>query len=336
MTTVSEVLDLLASRKSLNDEQAGMMFAKLMDGELAPAQAGAFLMGLRAKGEDSTDIAAGVRAGLAHARKVPGYEGPNGKPVIDTCGTGGDGSMSFNCSTATALFLADMGFCVAKHGNRALSSSCGSADALEDLGVPIENAPEEAGRQLDETNFTFLFAPAYHPAFKHVMPIRQSLGIRTVFNFMGPLLNPARPSHQLLGVGDPDKLQLMGEALLLTGVEKAFVISGTGGFDEVTTFGPARGYYIHDGIMEKTTINPDRLGFKTHSPDDVRVDSREQAVAVLRDILEGKGPEAMMDMVAVNMAACLNLLGEGTMRECADIARGKVMQGLTGGIPNAR
>ncbi len=212
MTTVSEVLDLLASRKSLNDEQAGMMFAKLMDGELAPAQAGAFLMGLRAKGEDSTDIAAGVRAGLAHARKVPGYEGPNGKPVIDTCGTGGDGSMSFNCSTATALFLADMGFCVAKHGNRALSSSCGSADALEDLGVPIENAPEEAGRQLDETNFTFLFAPAYHPAFKHVMPIRQSLGIRTVFNFMGPLLNPARPSHQLLGVGDPDKLQLMGEA----------------------------------------------------------------------------------------------------------------------------
>lgn len=336
MTTVSEVLDLLANNQNLSDQQAGMMFDRLMAGELDPAQAGAFFMGLRCKGEDSTDIAAGVRAGLDHARKVPGYEGQNGKPVIDTCGTGGDGAMSFNCSTATALFLADMGFCVAKHGNRALSSSCGSADALEDLGIPIENSPEDAGRQLDETNFTFLFAPAYHPAFKHVMPIRKALGIRTVFNFMGPLLNPARPSHQLMGVGDPDKLQLMGEALLLTGVQRAFVISGAGGFDEVTTFGPARGYFIHDGIMEKTTINPDRLGFKTHHPDDVRVDNRERAVAVLKDILAGKGPQAMMDMVAVNLAACLNLLEQGTMRECADMARDKVREGLSGGLPNAR
>lgn len=335
MTTPANILDTLAKGESLTDEQASTMFDSLMNGDLHPAQAGAFLMGLRAKGEDSTDIAAGVRAGLERALKIPGYEGPNGRPVIDTCGTGGDGSMSFNCSTATALFLADMGHCVAKHGNRALSSSCGSADALEDIGVPIENAPEEAAKQLDQTNFTFLFAPAYHPAFKHVMPIRQALGIRTVFNLMGPLLNPARPSHQLMGVGDPERLQIMGEALLLTGVDRAFVISGTGGFDEVTTFGPARGYFIHDGIMEKTTINPDRMGFKAHSPGDVRVQDRAQAVAVLREILDGNGPRAMMDMVAVNLAACLNLLGEGTLRECADIARDKVNEGLSGGIPNA-
>jgi len=300
-----------------------------------PAAAGAFLMGLRAKGEDSTDLASGVRAGLDHARAIPGYsDGSVGVPVIDTCGTGGDGSLSFNCSTAVALFLADMGYKVAKHGNRSVSSSCGSADVLEALGIPLMQDPEYAARSLDETNFAFLFAPHYHPAFKHIMPVRQALGIRTLFNFMGPLLNPARPTHQLLGVGDPSKLQIMGEALLLTGIERAMVIAGAGGFDEVTTFGPARGYLLHDGIMEKTTVNPDRLGFPTHSPEDVRVKDKEEGVAVMRNILAGKGPQAMMDMVAVNLAVCLHLLEEEPLRECADKARDAVNQGLTKGLPN--
>ena len=190
--TISEVLELLAGRQSLTDEQADFMFAELMDGHMTEAQTGAFFMGLRAKGEDSTDLAAGVRAGLSHAKKIPGYDGTREEPVIDTCGTGGDGQCSFNNSTVVSLFLADMGFTVAKHGNRALSSSCGSADALEALGIPLDQTPEEAAAGLDKYNFTFLFAPVYHPAFKYVMPVRQQLGIRTLFNFMGPLLNPAR------------------------------------------------------------------------------------------------------------------------------------------------
>ncbi|KAB1438792.1 anthranilate phosphoribosyltransferase [Pseudodesulfovibrio senegalensis] len=334
--TITEILEQLAKGEALSDRQADMAFGMLMDGELDSAAAGAFLMGLRAKGEDSTDLASGVRAGLNHARTIPGYtDGSAGVPVIDTCGTGGDGSLSFNCSTAVALFLADMGHKVAKHGNRSVSSSCGSADVLEELGVPLMQAPEDAAKSLNENNFAFLFAPNYHPAFKYVMPVRQALGIRTLFNLMGPLLNPARPSHQLLGVGDPSKLQIMGETLLLTGVDRAMVIAGAGGFDEVTTFGPARGYLLHDGIMEKTTVNPDRLGFPAYSPDDVRVRDKDHAVAVMRDILDGTGPQAMMDMVAVNLAVCLHLLEQEPLRECADKARDAVSQGLTKGLPHA-
>ncbi|MBI9079823.1 MAG: anthranilate phosphoribosyltransferase [Pseudodesulfovibrio sp.] len=334
--TVSEVLELLAQRKPLNDAQADFMFTELMDGNLTDAQTGAFFMGLRAKGEDSTDLAAGVRAGLAHALKIPGFDGTRPEPVIDTCGTGGDGQCSFNNSTAVSLFLADMGYTVAKHGNRALSSSCGSADALEALGVPLEQTPEEAAAGLTKYNFAFLFAPAYHPAFKHVMPVRQQLGIRTLFNFMGPLLNPARPSHQLLGVGAPDKLELMGETLLLTGVHRALIFSGADGFDELTTWGVNRGHLIHDGVMEKTTVIPNQLGFKAHDPNAVRVNGKDDAVSKLKDILAGKGPEAMMDMVALNLAGCLHLLDKGTMRECADMARDIVNQGLQKGIPYAQ
>jgi anthranilate phosphoribosyltransferase len=332
-TTASEVLELLARREALTDEQAGFMFNELMTGNLTEAQTGAFLMGLRAKGEDSTDLAAGVRAGLAEAVKIPGFDGNRSEPVIDTCGTGGDGQCSFNNSTAVSLFLADMGHTVAKHGNRALSSTCGSADALEALGVPLELTPEEAAKGMEEQHFAFLFAPAYHPAFRYVMPVRRQLGIRTLFNFMGPLLNPARPSHQLLGVGAPDKLHLMGETLLLTGVRRALIFSGAGGFDELTTWGVNRGYIINDDVMEKVTVNPDKLGFAAHAPEDVRVDGKDDAVAKLRDILAGKGPRAMMDMVALNLAGCLHLLEQGTMRECADMARDIVNTGLTKGIP---
>ncbi|MBG0791181.1 MAG: anthranilate phosphoribosyltransferase [Desulfovibrionaceae bacterium] len=332
---ISEILEKLALRESLTDEQADSMFTELMDGNMTEAQTGAFLMGLRAKGEDSTDLAAGVRACLAHARRIPGFEGDHDVPVFDTVGTGGDGQFSFNNSTAVSLFLADMGYTVAKHGNRAQSSSCGSADALEALGVPLEQTPEEAAEGLRKYNFVFLFAPAYHPAFKYVMPVRRQLGIRTLFNFMGPLLNPVRPTHQLIGVGDPDRLFLMGETLLLTGVKRALIFAGAGGFDELTTWGVNRGYIIDDGRMDKTAIDPARLGFTRHAPDDVRVTGKEDAVAKLRDILAGKGPRAMMDMVALNLAGCLHLLDQGTMAECADIARDVVNQGLQKGIPYA-
>lgn len=331
--TISEILEKLAQKQPLSDTQADFMFTELMSGKLTEAQTGALLMGLRAKGEDSTDLAAGVRAVVSHARKIPGFDGTHGEPVVDTCGTGGDGQSSFNNSTAVSLFLADMGYTIAKHGNRALSSSCGSADALEALGIPLEQTPEEAAEGLKKYNFAFLFAPFYHPAFKYVMPVRQQLGIRTLFNFMGPLTNPARPSHQLIGVGDPEKLGLMGETLLLTGVKRALIFAGSGGFDELTTWGPNRGYLIHDGIMEKTTINPDLLGFDRHDPKDVVVSNKEDAVVKLKEILSGNGPRAMMDMVALNLAGCLHLLDRGTMRECADIARDIVNNGLQKGLP---
>ena len=334
--TVSEILEILAQKKSLSDDQADFMFEELMTGNLTEAQAGAFLMGLRAKGEDSTDLAAGVRACLAHARTIPGIAATPENPVFDTVGTGGDGQHSFNCSTAVSLFLADLGIMVAKHGNRALSSSCGSADALEGLGIPLEQTAEEAKAGLMKYNFTFLFAPAYHPAFKFIMPVRKQLGIRTLFNFMGPLLNPVRPSHQLIGVGDPERLFLMGETLLLTGVKRALIFAGAGGFDELATWGVNRGYIIQDGRMDKTVVDPATLGFQRHAPEDVRVSGKEDAVEKLRAVLAGKGPAAMMDMAAINLAGCLHLLDKGSMAQCADMARDIVNQGLQKGIPYAQ
>lgn len=332
---ITYILELLAKGEAINDEQADLVFNAMMGGKLDPAQSGAFLLGLRAKGEDSTELASGVRAGLDHAKKIPGLTGEHPFPCIDTCGTGGDNSNSFNCSTAVALFLADMGHKVVKHGNRAVSSSCGSADALEAMGVPLNVEPEKVMEELGRSNFIFLFAQAYHPAFAHIAPVRKALGIRTLFNFMGPLLNPARPTHQLIGVGDPNALMLMGETLLLTGVEKALIIHGAGGFDELTTFGPARGYLIKKGRMEKAAVNPDRLGFEKHSPEDVQVRDKDEAVAVLKDILAGDGPKAMMDMVALNLAACLHLLTSEPMEECVEIARAKVAGGLDKELPGA-
>ncbi|MDD3310916.1 anthranilate phosphoribosyltransferase [Pseudodesulfovibrio sp.] len=334
--TIADILEILAQKRPLTDDQADFMFEELMTGKLTEAQAGAFLMGLRGKGEDSTDLAAGVRACLSHARTIPGIKATPETPIFDTVGTGGDGQHSFNCSTATSLFLADMGVMVAKHGNRALSSSCGSADALEGLGVPLEQTAEEARAGLEKYHFAFLFAPAYHPAFKFIMPVRRQLGIRTLFNFMGPLLNPVRPSHQLIGVGDPERLFLMGETLLLTGVKRALIFAGAGGFDELTTWGMNRGYFISDGRMDKTVVDPAALGFARHAPEDVRVAGKEDAVEKLRAVLAGKGPAAMMDMVALNLAGCLHLLDRGTMAECSALARDIVNQGLQKGIPYAQ
>lgn len=329
---LTDILERLARRQALTDVQADLLFNALLEGRLSSAQAGAFLMGLRAKGEDSTDLAAGVRAGLEHARQIPGLSGVR----IDTCGTGGDCTRSFNCSTAVALFLAEMGYQVVKHGNRAVSSSCGSADVIEALGLPLETEPDSVAANLAARGFVFLFAPAYHPAFKHIMPVRRELGIRTLFNLMGPLLNPARPTHQLIGVGDPEFLFIMGESLLLTGVEKALVVHGTGGFDELTTFGPARCYLVKDGIMEKTAINPEKLGFRRHSPQDVTVRDKDQAVGVMREILSGSGSRAMMEMVALNLAACLFLLEEGkSLVECAELARDAVKKGVGGRVLHA-
>ncbi len=329
---ISEILEQLARKQALTDVQADLVFNALLEGKLGPAQAGAFLLGLRAKGEDSTDLAAGVRAGLEHARRIPGLSGPR----IDTCGTGGDNTHSFNCSTAVALFLAEMGHQVVKHGNRAVSSSCGSADVLEALGVPLDTEPDKVAERLAAHNFAFLFAPAYHPAFKHIMPVRRELGIRTLFNLMGPLLNPARPTHQLIGVGHPEYLFIMGEALLLTGVEKALVVHGAGGFDELTTFGPARCYLVKDGIMEKTAINPEKLGFARHAPEEVVVRDKDHAVGVMREVLAGAGPRAMADMTALNLAACLYLMEDDkTLVQCAEAARDVVRKGVNSKVLHA-
>ena len=301
---VGRILDTLAERRDLGQEEAREVFTALFRGELTPAQSGALLLALRMKGENATELSAAVQAALEQARLVPGLAGKR----IDTCGTGGDNKCSFNCSTAVSLVLAGMGYQVVKHGNRAISSQCGSADVLETLGLPITLGPEEAARELSRRNFVFLFAPHYHPAFRHVMPVRKELGCRTLFNLMGPLLNPARPTHQILGVPNPRIMPLIAEVLRLTGVTRAVVVHGAGGYDELTPFGPAQVIWVHEGRTIPGVLDPAELGIAQHHPDAVTVSGKEDAVRVLRELLSGKGPQAMQDMLLFNLAVSIHLL----------------------------
>ena len=321
-----DILDALAAATDLTAEQAAFAFRELFEGELSPAQAGALLMGLRAKGETPLELASAARAGLARAKVVSGL--PAGT-LLDIVGTGGDRTHSFNCSTAVSLYLAALGHTVVKHGNRAVSSSCGSADALEGLGLPLSTGPDEVAAELGRTGgFVFLFAPNYHPAFAHIAPVRREMGIRTLFNLMGPLLNPARPTHQLLGVGLAGALPLMAETLALTSpTVHAFVIHGAGGYDELTPFGPTIGYQVEAGMVRPLRIEPKEFGLAGFAPEDVRVGDKDSAVAALRAILSGTGSPAMQAMTALNLGAALHLATGKAMSQCMSEAAQAVADG---------
>lgn len=320
-----ECLELLAVGKSLPPELATYAFRAMYTGEMPASCVGAFLMGLKTKGESAVEIAAGVTTALEEARLVTNLTGPR----IDTCGTGGDNTCSFNCSTAVALFLAALGHKVVKHGNRAVSSTCGSADAVEALGFPLVVEPEAVAAELTKHNFVFLFAPNYHPAFKRIGPIRKELGVQSLFNLMGPLLNPARPTHQILGVPTARHVPLMAEVLSLTGLSRGAVVHGAGGFDELTPFGPADVCWLRDGWIKRDRIDPATLGFSGTKPSDVVVSNRDEAVAVLRDVLSGNGVPAMRDMVALNLGCALHLLEDDlTLAQGVDKAKTAVDAGV--------
>ena len=309
----------------LTADMAAAGFADIMDGRMTPAQAGCFLMGLRMKGETPLEMAHAVGIALGRANRVEGLEGD----CIDVVGTGGDGRNSFNCSTATALTLAGMGYRVVKHGNRAVSSSCGSADALEGLGFPLDVAPEDVRRLLDERNFAFLFAPNFHPSFRNVGPIRRELGIRTLFNLLGPLINPARPTHILLGVARPELVELLAETLRQSHIRKAAVVYGAGGYDEVTPLGPTKMMIIHNGRLTPMSLDPLDYGIQPCNPEELAVHSKSEAVDVLKNILAGKGPRAMMDMVILNVGVAMFLLEEHMdLSVCMAKAREAVCAGI--------
>ena len=324
---VRHVLECLAKGEDLPAAVAADAFSALMDGAMTPAQAGSFLMGLRMKGESPVELAQAARAALARAVRVP----HSGGPSIDVVGTGGDGRSSFNCSTATALTLAGMGYRVLKHGNRAVSSPCGSADAVEELGLPLEMDAAQVDRQVQDTNFAFLFAPRFHPAFRHVAPLRKDLGLRTLFNLLGPLINPACPSHLLLGVARPELLPLLAETLRQSPVQRAAVVHGAGGYDEITPLGDNRMLLIDNtgrGEINEMVLNPREFGIPPCSPEDLAVPDRATAVAVLRRLLRGEGPEAMRHMLTLNVGMALYLLEEKlSLRTCM----AKALEAVAGG-----
>lgn len=322
------IIEELAQGRDLTSLQAKIAFSRLMDGDLSPAQAGAFLLGLRAKGETPEEMTAAVEAILERAVPVPV---PDYAPLLDIVGTGGDGRFSFNCSTGTALIVAALGHQVLKHGNRSVSSRCGSADVLEGLGIDLNVEVEDIPRRLEEDGFVFLFAPRFHPAFQHIMPIRRELGVRTLFNLLGPLTNPAKPGVCFLGVPRPDILPLLANTLARMGNRSGAIVCGAGGYDELTTMGPADVALVRGGEVTFTTLDPAEYGFTSTTPEALEISGPQEGVAVLRELLEGRGPEPMRQMLALNTGFGLHLLHpEKSLAACMAEAKAAVAQGVGG------
>jgi anthranilate phosphoribosyltransferase len=305
----SELLDSLLNGNDLEEQQAYDLMQQFAAGDLDPAFAGALLAGLRAKGETAEEIRGFARAMRELAVRP---EIPAGAPTVETVGTGGDGSGSLNLSTGSGLLAAACGSRVVKHGNRSVSSKSGSADMLECLGVPLPLHSREAVDCLQATNFTFLFAPAYHPAMKAVMPVRNAMGVRTVFNILGPLANPATPPYQLIGAFSRDMAKLMAEALSGLDIERAFVVHGEPGWDEATPVGKFWMYDVKPGSVEETTRSPEDYGLARCAPEDLAGGDAEHNANELVRVFTGEDKGAHRDAL---------LMGTSLVLECQGVAK---------------
>lgn len=293
------VLEDLLAGTDLDQEAAHGLMMAVMAGEVPAPVVAALLTALRAKGETPAEIAGFVQAMVDNA--VPIHLAG---PLVDTCGTGGDGANTFNVSTTVAPVIAAAGVRVAKHGNRAASSKVGSADLLEHFGVVIDLPAEAVATCVDELGIGFLFARSFHPAMRHVGPVRAALGIRTVFNVLGPLSNPAGAQHQVVGVAARDLAPLVAEAMAALGKAHVLVFRGSDGLDELTTTGPSDLWEVRDGTVVQSTFDPTELGIPTATLDQLVGGEAEDNAAITRAVLQGQpGPPA--DLVALNAAAAL-------------------------------
>ena len=296
---IRESIDTVVSGQSLSMEDASLVMREIMEGEATPAQLGAFLTALALKGETTQEIAgmAKVMREMALQVKVDG-------DLIDTVGTGGDGKNTFNISTATAFVAAGAGLKVAKHGNRAASGSCGSADVLEALGVQIELSPEAVAQCVNEVGVGFMFAPAFHPAMRYAGPVRREIGIRTVFNILGPLTNPAGAQTQLLGVAFPELGGIMAEVLGFLGSHHAMIVHGHGGLDEISLSGDTSVWEVRGGEVEEWTLHVEDTGLPETPIEAIRGGTKEENAATMRRVFQGEqGP--VRDMVLLNSAGVL-------------------------------
>jgi len=282
---LSALIKRVLEGDDLNEEQAEQLMHAMMQGDLTPVQIAGVLMTLRTRGETLDELVGFARAMRANSVRVP-VQIPN---LLDTCGTGGDTLKTWNLSTATAFVVAGAGVPVAKHGNRAVSSKCGSADVLEALGARIDLTPEQVARCIEQVGVGFLFAPLHHPAMKHVAPVRRELGVRTVFNLLGPLTNPAGASRQLLGVFSWEWLTLIAEALARLGTERACVVHGMGGLDEVSPIGVTVCAHLKpDGTVETFEFSPSDLGLEPLPERALMAgEASEENAQILRSALSG-------------------------------------------------
>ncbi len=314
-----------ASRRNLTCDEALEAMQIVLRGEASPAQIAGLLVALRMKGETVEELVGFARAMRRMAARVdPGLEG---EPLLDTCGTGGDDSGTFNISTVAAFVVAGAGARVAKHGNRSISSRCGSADLLEALGVRVALTPEASARAIREVGIGFLFAPAIHTAMKHAQPVRLELKMRTVFNLLGPLTNPAGATAQIVGAPSPAAAELMAGALAALGLERGFVVHGSDGMDEITTTGPTLAFEVRNGLVEERTLKPEDFGVRTVEPQELRGGDSARNAAIAREILRGAcGPRR--DIVLVNAAAALVACGKaGDFRRGMEIAARSIDSG---------
>jgi anthranilate phosphoribosyltransferase len=314
---ITEAIDKLTRGESLADDEAAGAMEEIMDGVATPVQIGALLIALRMKGETVDEITGLAR--VMRSRAVPVDIGDS--RVVDTCGTGGDRSGTFNISTAAALVASGAGVPIAKHGNRAMSSRCGSADVLEALGVEINLDAEEVARCVRHVGIGFMFAPLFHPAMKHAAPVRRELGVRTVFNILGPLTNPAGASAQVLGVADPSLAPKLAGALERLGAHHALVVHGYGGLDELSITGPSVVYHVRAGrTIEHLSLRPQDVGLETAPLDSIKGGSAEENAEIVRAVLSGEtGPRR--DVVLLNAAAALYAADRvKTLREGVGVA----------------
>ena len=327
MISFPEVFALLAEKKTLAPEMVRAAFDAILAGEWTAVQTGAFAASLRVTGESKETIVAAARS-LRAAMTPIVHDLPL---VADTCGTGGDGANTLNLSTAAAIVLAACGVPVAKHGNRSVSSRCGSADVVEALGIAMDRPPEAHARLLREVGITFLFAPAHHPALRHAAVARRELGVRTIFNALGPLVNPARATHQIVGVYDESLRVMMAEALGALGVKRAWVVRSVDGLDEVSPSAPTRVSELReDGSIVDREISPNDFGLSISHASVAAGGSSEENAKSLEYILNG-GVHAATDAVILNAAAALCAVGsEADPRPAAERARAAIDRGDAG------
>jgi len=304
MAAITEFIESLLAGKDLSFEQATQLLDIIFEGEVAEVQIAAFLTAMRAKGPTAAELAGLAKSLRNHAVAVK-VDVDN---LVDTCGTGGAAIKTFNISTASALVAAGAGVYVAKHGNRGITSSCGSADVLEALGVEIDSSAETVAECIKEAHVGFMFAPMFHPAMKYVQPTRKGLGFRTVFNLLGPLANPANAAAQVMGVADESLMETMIEALKLLGVQRALVVHSDG-LDEISTAGVTKIAELRNGRITNTELDPENLGFKPADINSLAVSDAKTSATIIKEILSGKEDGPGKDIVVLNAAAAIIVAG---------------------------
>jgi anthranilate phosphoribosyltransferase len=321
---IQQALQQVLDGRDLTRAETREVMGEIMAGEATPAQIGGFLVALRAKGETADEIAGCAEAMRAHVLAVR----PRRDDLVDTAGTGGDGAQTINISTAAALVAAAAGAAVAKHGNRAVSSACGSADVLEALGFSLEQEPERIAQSIDELGFGFLFAPSHHPAMRHAAPVRKELATRTVFNVLGPLTNPAGARAQVVGVYSAELVRTIAQVLATLGARRAFVVHGAGGIDELSPVGPNLVAEVVDEQVHVRTLDPEaELGVPRCDVAELRGGTPAENAAAVREVFEG-ADGGRRSAILLNAAGAIAAGGHAEdLREGLELARETVDSG---------